>query len=141
MDKTSSKKLVLIVEDDAFLAEAWMTSLECIGYEVTVCPEVGSGIEAYQARWPDLIVLDGFFLDKHGIPKGDGAFLFCSEIAQYAADQNERLPPIIGVTGTRPTRDFPIDVFSSISLEVMPTRMRKPFAPDALVYEVERVFA
>lgn len=141
MDAKRNRECVLIIEDDAALAEAWRTKLDAAGYDVVICLQIDSGYEACEARWPDLIVLDGFFLDGKGIPKGEGAVLFCSKIVRYAADHNEPLPPIIGVTGVRPSEEYGEDVFSPISLEVMPTRMRKPFAPEALVYEVERAFA
>ena len=141
MHTRGSKKLVLIVEDDAHLAAAWKTSLTNIGFDVIVCSQIEAGVKICEQRWPDVIVLDGFFLDEKGIPKCEGAVSFCSSIESFAAAGRARLPAIIGVTGVRPSEDFQMDVFSPISLEVMPTRMRKPFEPGALVYEVERVFA
>lgn len=141
MGTSGSRKCVLIVEDDISLAQAWKARLEEIGYDILICAQVENGLDICAKRWPDVIVLDGFFLDEKGIPRGEGAVLFCTTIASYAESHGKALPPIIGVTGVRPLEDIPGDVFTPIPLEVMPTRMRKPFAPDALAYEVERAFA
>lgn len=141
MDATKTKRFVLIVEDDTVLAEHWKAKLDAIGYEVIICSQIESALETCENHWPDVIVLDGFFVDEHGIPKVEGAVLFCSTISTHANRYGKRMPSIIGVTGVRPVEDLPTDVFSPIPLEVMPTRMRKPFAAEALVYEVERAFA
>jgi len=141
MHGTEFKRFVLIVEDETVLAEQWKAKLDEINYDVIICSQIDAAMRTCEARWPDVIVLDGFFMDEHGIPKGEGAAAFCSSLVAHANHHGRRLPSIIGVTGVRPIEDFPADVFSPISLEVMPSRMRKPFAPDALVYEIERVFA
>lgn len=141
MGESRIEKFVLIVEDDATLAEAWRAKLKSGGYDVAVCRQIDSGLEACKNQWPDLVVLDGFFLDQYGIPKSEGAVKFCAQAERYAAAQKKEMPVIIGVTGVRPTEGFNEDVFSPISLNVMSARMRKPFEPASLLYEIERAFA
>lgn len=67
MTKTTSSRrathpvktpLVLLVEDEATLAEVIADNLEAEGYRVEIAPDGKQGLEAWQALTPNLIVLD-----------------------------------------------------------------------------------
>lgn len=71
-------KLVLLVEDEATLAEVIADNLEAEGYRVEIAPDGKQGLEAWQALTPSLIVLDvmlpyvnGFDVCKEMRARGD----------------------------------------------------------------------
>lgn len=49
---------ILLVEDDAELADSLMQRLEMEGYQVTVCSDGKSGLETLQNNEPDLAIID-----------------------------------------------------------------------------------
>ena len=51
-------KSVLIVEDDNNIADLLRLYLEKEGYEVTIAPDGGKGVEQFRAHRPDLVLLD-----------------------------------------------------------------------------------
>ncbi len=52
------KPTVLIIEDEALLAEVLVDNLEAEGYAVTVAPDGRAGLDVWQQTRPNLIVLD-----------------------------------------------------------------------------------
>lgn len=63
--KTLSYK-ILIVEDDAFLADIYKTKLEMEGFKVMVAGDGERGLKMIQTKSPDLVLLDIL------LPKKDG---------------------------------------------------------------------
>lgn len=82
--------LVLLVEDEATLAEVIADNLEAEGYRVEIAPDGKQGLEAWQALTPNLIVLDvmlpyvnGFDVCKTMRERGDSTpVLFLSAKGQ-----------------------------------------------------------
>ena len=58
MIKMTKKTKVLLVEDDAWLAEMESRVLEEAGYEVVIAPHALSAIDKVDAALPDVVVLD-----------------------------------------------------------------------------------
>jgi CheY-like chemotaxis protein len=77
---------VLLVEDQAELADLYALGLEVEGYVVTVASDGLTALEVAQAYEPDLIVLD------IGLPKLDG--LAVLELL-HAGDQTQAIPVLI----------------------------------------------
>ncbi len=71
-NKTYSQK-ILIVEDDAFLADIYKTKMEMEGFKVMVASDGEKGLKMAQTKSPDLILLDIL------LPKMDG-FAILEEI-------------------------------------------------------------
>ncbi|TSC76104.1 MAG: putative two component transcriptional regulator, winged helix family [Parcubacteria group bacterium Gr01-1014_31] len=63
---TSAKKVVLLVEDDEFLAELYATKLNLEGYEVLSAADGKKGLKLAQDKHPALVLLDII------LPKLDG---------------------------------------------------------------------
>jgi two-component system KDP operon response regulator KdpE len=61
-----SAPLVLLVEDDAPMRRALAQGLVAHGYEIADVSDVASALRAWEARRPDLVILD------LGLPDGDG---------------------------------------------------------------------
>ena len=54
----SSRVAVLLVEDDAAIAEMYRLGLEAAGFAVTVAADGKQGLQAARESQPDLVVLD-----------------------------------------------------------------------------------
>lgn len=54
----SEKKRILIIEDEAHIAEGLKLNLSIHGYEVEISPDGADGLQTWKAWHPDLIVLD-----------------------------------------------------------------------------------
>ena len=110
---------VLVAEDDLALAELMRTTLEGAGYDVVVAH---TGSEAWSAVSPDvvLVVLDVLM---PGI-SGDA-------IAEDLARMRPGLPVLLttGASGSAFTSGSRVPV------------LRKPFAPEQLLEQVERLLA
>ena len=63
---TSAKKVILLVEDDEFLAELYATKLNLEGYEVLSAADGKKGLKLAQDKHPALVLLDII------LPKLDG---------------------------------------------------------------------
>jgi len=61
-----SKKLILLVEDDEFLAELYSTKLQLEGYNVVLATDGAKGLKIAKEKQPMLILLDIL------LPKMDG---------------------------------------------------------------------
>ncbi len=66
MPKKEKKVRVLLVEDDSFLAEMYVTKLSIEGFEVSRAEDGEKGARLAQKELPDLILLDIL------LPKKDG---------------------------------------------------------------------
>ncbi len=67
---------VLLVEDDAWLAELQLSVLQKAGYEVTLAPHALAAIELVDSASPDIIVLDVLLA-------GSTAFALLNELQSY----------------------------------------------------------
>ncbi len=61
-----SKKLILFIEDDAFLTQIYTKALEDAGYEVITATSGEEGIKQAERNAPDLIILDIVLPHAHG---------------------------------------------------------------------------
>ncbi|MFA7286384.1 MAG: response regulator [Patescibacteria group bacterium] len=61
-----AKKKVLIIEDEAFLAEMYHTKFKELGYQVFVAPDGKQGIAVMHKEKPDLTLLDIIMPDLDG---------------------------------------------------------------------------
>ena len=61
-----NKKLIILVEDDEFLAELYATKLKLENYEVILATDGEKGLKMIKEKKPDLILLDII------LPKMDG---------------------------------------------------------------------
>ena len=64
--RTGMRPRILVVEDEAAIAEPLVESLDREGFEPEVAPGVGAAIASLDARQPDLVLLDVM------LPDGDG---------------------------------------------------------------------
>lgn len=78
------KKIILVIEDDAHIAEGLMLNLSLQGYEVVSAADGPSGLQMWKEIRPDLIVLDIM------LPGIDGL-----SVLQAIRLENERLPVLI----------------------------------------------
>lgn len=62
-----SKKLVLLVDDEAWLAERMADVLKKSGYDVTIAPNAVDAVQQIDARRPDILLLDMFMPGPNGI--------------------------------------------------------------------------
>ncbi len=76
-----TKKKILIVEDDVYLADVYRTKFEKEGYEVKVSSDGESGVKTAIEWKPDIILLDIM------LPKMDG-FDVLEELKNHAETKN-----------------------------------------------------
>ncbi|MFA6215880.1 MAG: response regulator, partial [Patescibacteria group bacterium] len=62
----AKKKVIVLVEDDEFLAELYATKLSLDGFEVVLAADGEKGLKMIREKNPDLILLDII------LPKMDG---------------------------------------------------------------------
>ena len=77
---------VLLVEDDAWLAEMEVGVLEKAGYSVVVAGHALEAIDAIDAKLPDVIILDVLLAGSTG-------FAFLNELQSH--DDTQQLPVIL----------------------------------------------
>ncbi len=80
----SGKKRILVIEDDAHIAEGLKLNLLMQGYEVDVAPDGGAGLQKWKSWQPHLIVLDIM------LPGIDGL-----SVLQNIRLQDDKLPVLI----------------------------------------------
>jgi DNA-binding response OmpR family regulator len=85
---------ILVVEDEALIAESLARALDARGYGAVIRTSVAGAIEALDTEAPDLVLLD------LGLPDGDG-----SEVALHAAREHPGIP-VIALTA----RDSELDI-------------------------------
>ena len=118
----SSKKRILIVEDDAHIAEGLRLNLFLKGYEVMIAPDGPAGAREWKEWRPDLIVLDIM------LPGIDGL-----SILRNIRLQDERLPILILTAKSEP--EYRVKGFSY----GVDDYLSKPFNLDEFLLRVERL--
>jgi DNA-binding response OmpR family regulator len=81
---------ILIIEDDAKIAEALELRMKGAGYQTLIAHDAASGMDAVMREQPDVVLLD------ISMPAGDGF-----EIAKRVNAQMRRRPPIIFLTASK----------------------------------------
>lgn len=128
----SDKKRVLVVDDDVQLVDTVKTLLESVGYEVSYAYQSEKGMELGRELKPDLVLLDVMFA---GPPGPDGL-----EISRrLRQDPVLGHTPVIILSGVRKLLDMPFKL--APDEDYMPVRafLEKPFKPDQLLGEIEKV--
>jgi DNA-binding response OmpR family regulator len=82
----ATKKHILLVEDDEFLAELYATKLNLEGFEVSLASDGEKGVKMIKERTPDLVLLDIV------LPKMDG-FEVLARIKEN--DKTKNVPVIL----------------------------------------------
>jgi two-component system response regulator MtrA len=113
-----SKGRVLVVDDDASLAEMLMIVLRQEGFEGRICPRGDLALEAFRDFRPDLVLLDVMLPGKDGID-------VCKEI------RAESGVPIVMLTAKSDTIDVVVGLESGADDYVV-----KPFKPKELVARI-----
>jgi len=84
----AKKKLILLVEDDEFLAELYATKLNLEGFTVALATDGEKGLKMIKDKIPDLILLDII------LPKMDGFEI----LKNIKADKSLKKVPVILLT-------------------------------------------
>ena len=119
---TDKGKVILIVEDEAHIAEGLKLNLELQGYTAHIAADGSAGLQQWQALRPDLIVLDIM------LPGIDGL-----SVLQRIRLEDERLP-ILVLSAKAATEDK----VRGLSLGV-DDYLSKPFNLDEFLLRVERL--
>ena len=120
--KNSKVKRLLIVEDEAIVADSIRRTLIDQDFDVEICRDGTSALERVQNYDPDLIVLDILLPDRSGLD-------LCRAFSQRA-----RPIPIIIVSGLNQETD------KVRGLELgADDYLTKPFAPDELIARIRSV--
>jgi len=114
----ASKGRVLVVDDDASLAEMLMIVLRQEGFEGRICPRGDLALEAFREFRPDLVLLDVMLPGKDGID-------VCKEI------RAESGVPIVMLTAKGDTVDVVVGLETGADDYVV-----KPFKPKELVARI-----
>jgi two-component system, OmpR family, response regulator MtrA len=114
----ASKGRVLVVDDDASLAEMLMIVLRQEGFESRICPRGDLALEAFHDFRPDLVLLDVMLPGKDGID-------VCKEI------RAESGVPIVMLTAKGDTVDVVVGLETGADDYVV-----KPFKPKELVARI-----
>jgi two-component system alkaline phosphatase synthesis response regulator PhoP len=119
---TAKKKQILIIEDDAHIAEGMKLNLSLQGYNVFIALDGTSGLHQWKELKPDLIVLDIM------LPHIDGI-----SVLRNIRLEDERIPIlIVSAKGT------PDDRIKGLSYGV-DDYLAKPFHLDEFLLRVERL--
>ncbi|MBW1895934.1 MAG: response regulator transcription factor [Deltaproteobacteria bacterium] len=118
----SSKKRVLVVEDEPHLAEGLKLNLSLKGYDVMIAMDGISGLHEWKAWQPDLIVLDIM------LPGIDGL-----SVLQSIRLEDERIPVLI--LSAKGDSDDKVKGFSC----GVDDYLAKPFNLDEFLLRVERL--
>ncbi len=120
----SSRKLILVIEDDKHIAEGLELNLSLQGYEVSVAMDGVSGINAWKEQSPDLIVLDLM------LPCIDGM-----SVLQSIRLENEKVPILI-LSAKTATQDKVLGLSHGAD-----DYLEKPFDLEEFLLRVERLLA
>ncbi|MBF0541342.1 MAG: response regulator transcription factor [Nitrospirae bacterium] len=117
-------KKILIIEDDAHIAEGLRINLVMQGYEVTIAPDGLTGLELWESWQPDLIVLDIMLPGMNGI-----------NVLQKIRIENEWIPILI--LSAKATVD---DKITGLTLGV-DDYLSKPFNLEEFLLRVNRLLS
>ncbi|HOG16813.1 MAG: Alkaline phosphatase synthesis transcriptional regulatory protein PhoP [Syntrophaceae bacterium PtaU1.Bin231] len=120
--KATDRQRILIIEDDAHIAEGLKLNLSLQGYEVTIAADGVSGLQKWKEWRPDLIVLDIM------LPRIDGF-----SVLQSIRLKDERFPILI-----LSAKGAPDDRVRGFSLGT-DDYMAKPFNLEEFLLRVERL--
>jgi CheY-like chemotaxis protein len=115
--RTTSRKRILVVDDDRSICQLYRTALSLSGFIVEIAADGFGALVKIDERRPDLIVLD---LE---MPRIDGLAV----LDELRANAGTFSIPVVVVTGTDQQR--PVAQASAI--------LRKPCAPEALISVIE----
>lgn len=128
----TEKQHILVIDDDVQLVDSVNTLLTSVGYEVSYAYQAEKGVEAAREAKPDLILLDIMFA---GPPGPDGV-----EISRrIAQDADLKDTPVIVLSGVKKVLDMPVDLAPDEDYMPVQAFLEKPFTPDQLLVEVEKV--
>lgn len=119
---SAEKKQILIIEDDAHIAEGMKLNLSLQGHTVFIAPDGPSGLRQWKELKPDLIVLDIM------LPHIDGI-----SVLQSIRLEDERIPILIVSA-----KGEPDDRIKGLSYGV-DDYLAKPFHLDEFLLRVERL--
>lgn len=119
----STRKTILLVEDDVDARDIYRTTLNHVGYRVIEAPTVQAARDAVRAFLPDIVVLDC------RLPDGDGL-----ELVNGWRDSKMGNVPVIVVSAHRERQDLDAAVLAGADLFVP-----KPCPGSVLAAHVERV--
>jgi len=126
------KTLILVVDDDVQLVDTVKTLLESVGYEVSYAYQPEKGMELARELQPDLILLDIMFA---GPPGPDGV-----EISRrLRQDPVLGNTPVIILSGVKKLLDMPVKLAPDETYMPVRAFLEKPFKPDKLLSEIEKV--
>ena len=120
--KATDRQRILIIEDDAHIAEGLKLNLSLQGYEVAVAPDGVAGLQKWKEWRPDLIVLDIM------LPRIDGF-----AVLQNIRLKDERLPILV-----LSAKGAPDDRIKGFLLGT-DDYMAKPFNLEEFLLRVERL--
>lgn len=118
----ADKKQILIIEDDAHIAEGMKLNLSFQGYNVFIAPDGPSGLRLWKELKPDLIVLDIM------LPYIDGI-----SVLQSIRLEDERIPILIVSA-----KGEPDDRIKGLTYGV-DDYLAKPFHLDEFLLRIERL--
>ena len=122
-EPTAEQKRILVIEDDAHIAEGLKLNLMLQGYEVLIAGDGISGLQKWREERPHMILLDIM------LPGIDGLSLL-----QNIRLENERVPILI-----LSAKGEPDDRVKGFSLGV-DDYLAKPFHLEELLLRVDRLF-
>lgn len=125
--KKDNCQKVLIVEDDAFLAEIYRTKLSHEGFEVTVAKDGEAGLVQARKVMPHIILLDIL------MPKKDGFEV----LKELKADASTKRIPVIMLTNLGQKED----VDRGLELGADDYLIKAHFLPSETVSKVRQVLA
>lgn len=120
-----SKKTVLLVEDDEFLAELYATKLSLEGLEVTLASDGEKGLKMAKDTQPDLILLDII------LPKMDGFEV----LSVLKADSATKSIPVILLTNLS-QKD---EVRKGLDLGAEDYLIKAHFMPSEVVGKIKKI--
>ena len=128
----SEKQSILVIDDDVQLVDTVKTLLDTVGYQVTYAYQSVKGFELAREIKPDLILLDIMFA---GPPGPDGI-----EISRRIhEDPDLKDTPVIILSGVKEALDMPITIEPDDAYMPVKAFVEKPFKPDELLTEIEKV--
>ncbi|MBI2023970.1 response regulator [Candidatus Giovannonibacteria bacterium] len=116
-------KKILIIEDDASLAENLEKTIKAAGFEVYVCHDGETGFKFIQEKIPDLILLDLVLPKKHG-------FKIMEEMAKSPELKNIQ---VIVLTNL----ESPNDIEQASSLGIKAYLVKANYTPSEILKKVQ----
>lgn len=119
------KAKIILVEDDAFLAELYVTKFSELGYEMTVAQDGKKGLELVESMKPDIVLLDIV------LPQLDGLAV----LRTLKANEGLKMIPVVLLTNLG-QKD---DVERGMALGAAAYIIKAHFTPTEVVAKVEEI--